>query len=61
MKKSVLYVSLFMFFFTVMVIFVTSIIYPNVSNDSWRVSLTIFAALTGISFVMSWLSKPGYL
>ena len=61
MKKSALYVSLFMFFFTIMVIFVTSILYPNVRNESWRLSLGIFAALTAISFLMSWLSKPGYL
>lgn len=42
-------------------IFLYSVIYPNLKDEYWRISLSIFAIFTGISFILSWMVKPGYL
>jgi hypothetical protein len=61
MKKSVAYVYFFICFFTIMVVFFASVLYPNLKDDYWRLSLSIFAVLTCITFLSSWIKSPGYL
>lgn len=61
MKKSVVYLYFFIFFIAVILIFFFTVLYPNLNGDYWRVSITIFASCTSLSFILSWIVSPGYL
>jgi hypothetical protein len=61
MKKSVSYLFLFIIIMAVIILFIMSILYPNLDGAYWKISLAILSITTGLTFILSWFVSPGYL
>lgn len=44
-----------------MIVFFAYVLYPNISARSLKLSISILAICTFITFILSWLITPGYL